>query len=644
MGRKLGVIMKKSLFLICFVLLGFLAFSQNMSIESFRCLDNDLSARVAKVKDINGELCALIRLNTPERGFEFTGCNVEKTDQKTGEIWVFVSPGVKFITIKHRDFGAIINYPFPESIKSGYAYEMKLRTARIKQIIEETVTEQYLIIESNTPDAKIFINNEYAGRNSAMKLLSLFEEHSYRVEAPLYHTKEGKIKLNENQKSTLQIDLDPAFGYLKVNTSPVEGAEIEINGRLQEGKTPFFSQELASGIYKVQAFMPMYTSQPLEVSVRDGDTTEITLNLVSTIASVEISCQDKDVEIYIDGSYRCKGVFSASLGEGLHQLELKKDRHRSFRKNFTVKSSQPYKENLPALEPITGKLNLNSTPYGAKIFIDDKSYGETPILIPEILVGKHELRLEKSGYNTLYEQINIEEGKIAKYDLVLKEKAVEEKVKQESKPIKETPQPAPEEEKEEKHSTPTKWELYLGAGYVADMGGESYGNYFSGSGINAEFKLTYRPHALAGVGFFASAEMLCTSINKDGKTEYQQEANWYVAYYSLDYCKITLPYYYDFPIMLGVNYDLKLAKQFSIFAQAGGGISISKITNQTLTYTIGEETWKETITNSGDEGFAYQVGLGVKLFKTLTLGVNYYHLFYHDDISNKLILKLGFDF
>lgn len=601
-----------------------------MSIESFRCLDNDLSARVAKVKDQNGELCALIRLNTPERGFEFSGCSIATTEQKTGEIWVFVSPGVKFITIKHRDFGAIINYQFDESIKSGYAYEMKLRTARIKQIIEESITEQYLIIESNTPDAKIFINDEYAGRNSAMKLLSLFEEHSYRVEAPLYHTKEGKIKLNENQKSTLKIDLDPAFGYLKVNTSPVEGAEIEINGRLQEGKTPFFSQELASGIYNVQAFMPMYTSQPLEVSVRDGDTTEITLNLIPTFASVEISCQDKDVEIYIDGSYRGKGVFSASLGEGLHQLELKKDHHRSFRKNFTVKSSQPYKENLPALEPITGKLNLNSTPYGAKIFIDDKSYGETPILIPEILVGKHELRLEKSGYNTLYEQINIEEGKIAKYDLVLKEKP--------------TPQLTPEkekEEKEEKHSTPTKWELYLGAGYVADMGGK---DSFSDSGINAELKLTYRPGGFAGVGFFASAEMLYTSANENAKTHYQQMADEYVANNSYDYCKITLPYYYDFPIMLGVNYDLKLAKQFSIFAQAGAGLNISKATNQTITYTIGGETSKETITNSFEKGVAFQVGLGVKLFKTLTLGANYYHLFYHSDISNKLILKLGFDF
>lgn len=619
--------MKKSLFLICFVLLGTFVFSQNMSVSSFRCLENDMNARVSKVRDQNGELCALIIVNTGVQGLKFTGCSIETTEQKTGAVWVFVSPGVQFITIMHRDLGQLRNYEFPESIKSGTTYEMVLKTAKITQIIEESITEQYLIIESNTPDAKIFINNEYAGRNSANKLLSLFEEHSYRVEAPLYHTKEGKIKLDENQKSTLKIDLDPAFGYLKVNTSPVEGAEIEINGRLQEGKTPFFSQELASGIYNVQAFMPMYTSQPLEVSVRDSDTTEITINLVSTIASVEISCEDKDVEIYIDDSYRCKGVFSASLGEGLHRLELKKDRHRSFRKNFTVKSSQPYKENLPALEPITGKLNLNSTPYGAKIFIDDKSYGETPILIPEILVGKHELRLEKSGYNTLYEQINIEEGKIAKYDLVLKEKA--------------TPQPAPEEEKEEKEPKPhrpTEWKFSLGGGYVLDNGAK---DDFSGSGINLGMKLKCNPGALAGFGFFASADMLYLNSNQNAKTYYQSLADEFVTNNSYDYYKITLPHYYDFPILLGVNYDLKLSKQFRITAQAGAGLNIYHATSEKHKYTIDGNTSSKTVTNPINTGTALQFGLGVELFKFLNLGADYYQ--FSKPNASKLIIKLSFN-
>ena len=388
--------------------------------------------------------------------------------------------------------------------------------------------------------------------------------------------------------------------------------------------------------------MPMYTSQPLEVSVRDGDTTEITINLVSTIASVEISCQDKDVEIYIDGSYRCKGVFSASLGEGLHRLELKKDCHRSFRKNFTVKSSQPYKENLPALEPITGKLNLNSTPYGAKIFIDDKSYGETPIVIPEILVGKHELRLEKSGFHDLTQQINIEEGKIAKYDLLLEAKAVKEKVKQESKPIKETPRPAPEEEKEEKKPKPhrpTEWKFSLGGGYVLDNGAK---DDFSGSGINLGMKLKCNPGALAGFGFFASADMLYLNSNQNAKTYYQSLADEYVANNSYDYYKITLPHYYDFPILLGVNYDLKLSKQFRITAQAGAGLNIYHATSEKHKYTIDGNTSSKIVTNPINTGTALQFGLGVELFKFLNLGADYYQ--FSKPNASKLIIKLSFNF
>ncbi len=248
-----------------FVLLSTIAFSQNISISSFRCIEEDISARVANVKDINGELCALIIVNTPVQGFEFSVANIEKTEQKTGEIWIYISPGSRFITLKHRDLGSLRNYNFPQTIESGKTYEMVLKTAKITQIVEEITTEQYLIIESSTPDAKIYINDEYIGRNSARKFLPIAKEHTYKVEAPLHHSQSGNIKLKAEEKTTLKIDLLPAFGYLKVNTTPESGAEIEINGKLQSQTTPFTSQELESGKYTVQAFKPMYKSLPQEV-------------------------------------------------------------------------------------------------------------------------------------------------------------------------------------------------------------------------------------------------------------------------------------------------------------------------------------------------------------------------------------------
>ena len=128
------------------------------------------------------------------------------------------------ITVKSFDKTEIII----ESIVYDFFYE------QIKQVIEERITEQYLIIESQTPDAKIYINDEYVGRNRVSKFLPISQEHSYRIESALYHTKSGKVKLNESEKTTLNIDLEPAFGYLKINTTPENDAEIEINGELQQ--------------------------------------------------------------------------------------------------------------------------------------------------------------------------------------------------------------------------------------------------------------------------------------------------------------------------------------------------------------------------------------------------------------------------
>ena len=422
MGRKLGGIMKKSLFLICFVLLGSFVFSQNISVSSFRCLENDINARTSKVTDQNGDLCALIILNTPVQGFEFSGCSIEKTEQKTGEIWVFVSPGVKFITIKHRDLGSLRNYPFPMSIKSGTTYEMVLKTAKITQIVEESVTEQYLIIKSNTENANIFINNEFEGASPVRKYLPIAKEHTYRVEAPFYHTESGSVKLNSEDKTTLQIDLKPAFGYLKVNTTPENGAKISINGEFQEGSTPLTSKKLKSGVYSVQALKPMYKSAPVEVHVHDGKTTEVNINLIPTFAQAEITCQDQDAEIYIDGEKKANGSFKGQLDEGAHQLEVRKQSHRTLKKTINVLSGQTLRENIEKLQAINGKLNLDSNPFEAEIYIDAKHYGQTPMQIPNLLIGEHNLQLKKEGFKDFSTKIKIEENKTAQYIFTLQEK------------------------------------------------------------------------------------------------------------------------------------------------------------------------------------------------------------------------------
>ena len=88
--------------------------AQEISVKSFERIDNDMAARVAKVYDVNTQLCALIKVETSAQGFHFQGM-IEKTEQKVGEIFVFVSPGIRFITIKHQQLGILRNYEFPKA-------------------------------------------------------------------------------------------------------------------------------------------------------------------------------------------------------------------------------------------------------------------------------------------------------------------------------------------------------------------------------------------------------------------------------------------------------------------------------------------------------------------------------------------------
>ena len=55
----------------------------------------------------------------------------------------------------------------------------------------------------------------------------------------------------------------------------------------------------------------------------------------------------------------------------------------------------------PSVEPISGILEIDSRPQGARVFLDGEERGETPLILEGIAVGGHELRLEKRGYQTL---------------------------------------------------------------------------------------------------------------------------------------------------------------------------------------------------------------------------------------------------
>ncbi len=131
----------KETFLKVTVLLFFFAcaptlLAQNLTVQSFRMDETDLTANTAGtiVMDQNGQKCALIKVETTQTGFSFDAglLGVVQTEQKVGEIWIYVPEGVKRLTISHQQFGVLRDYDFGMMLKRARTYILVL-DAKITQ-------------------------------------------------------------------------------------------------------------------------------------------------------------------------------------------------------------------------------------------------------------------------------------------------------------------------------------------------------------------------------------------------------------------------------------------------------------------------------------------------------------------------------
>lgn len=415
----------KKLYLTFFLLIfGFLAQAQNrnISVEKFYYAEKDLTARTygTSVEDQNGNLCALIKVKTTERGnwaFDVGMLGVRRVvDQNAdhpAEIWVYVPFGVTWISIQHDKLGELEHYTFPCSIDKGCTYVMKLTTAKVHILIEETVDQQFLVFNVTPKDAIVTVDGEPLPVNDgyAEKRVKL-GKHEYRIEASDYHTEVGRVDVTATKKETLNIALKPAFGYLKIegNSNILSQATVYVD-KSNGAEALKNGMRLGSGQHTLRIVHSKYKPYEQKVTIKDGETTNLTVNLGANFSVVTLKV-DGDAEIYVDGERKGIGSWTGDLVAGDYLVECRKQNHRASQRRVTITDHMSGEViTLDSPIPINGRLVVTSVPSKAKVFIDGKLVDETPMQLSAILIGEHTLRLEKEGCAPLSKTFTIEEGK-----------------------------------------------------------------------------------------------------------------------------------------------------------------------------------------------------------------------------------------
>lgn len=512
---------KRGLVFIIWLFFASVIFAQNISVASFKLLENDLTANTTGTMeyDQNGKVAALIKVVTTEQGFVFDGgmVGIVKVKQGVGEVWVYVPHGIKRITIQHPQLGVLRNYDITIPIEEAKTYEMVLTTGRVETIVTHAVNKQFVVFNVKPIDAVIELGDEVLTVDSegyATKSMP-YGTYDYRVTCANYHTTAGKVTVNAQGKSEVDVTLRPNFGWIRFNgESEYHGAHIYIDNE-RVGQLPFVTDDIKSGEHRVKIVKSMYKTFEKSVIVSDDETTEVDVQLVPNFATVTLTA-DEDSEIWVDGERKAKGQWAGTLELGDYTVEVKKESHRTSSEIIQIKTIGERTIELKSPMPIYASLEISSTPLRATIYIDGKEVGETPLMKSDVLVGSHRITFKKEGYKDAEKTVVVEENTENKVSVSLTK--IHEDVPVNKPTDKVVSQPAksntPAPINPQKDETPKK-KVDKGCVFGLDAGYTNYGFNYGG-----EFGLILgRVSLTAGVKNHMMGKYVLCDNDMDGSNE-----------------------------------------------------------------------------------------------------------------------------
>lgn len=327
--------MRKALLLVLAIIISLPANADGISVVGFKLLDTDLTAntRGTSRTDQNGETAALIKIVTLEQGFTFDGgsLGIVGTDNKNGEIWLYVPRHAQKLTITHKSFGVLRDYFYPIPIQGGRTYEMLL----------DVGIGRYVTITTSRPNSDVTIDDEYIGKSPIINRYLTYGKHKIVTQKDLYEgCKEITIVPTDDNKGRIEtIDMqDMSRYYGDVAMTVDNNAEIYFNDRLV-GKG-FWNTKLRQGNYTVETRKADCDPVKTQFSVKPQTTNEIKVDApIPHTGYLSIYTRPASTRIYYNGE-EIDLQSRPPLPIGKCQVDFVKNGYISKNKEYTIYHNQ----------------------------------------------------------------------------------------------------------------------------------------------------------------------------------------------------------------------------------------------------------------------------------------------------------------
>ncbi|GAB2189555.1 PEGA domain-containing protein [Sessilibacter sp. MAH1] len=272
------------------------------------------------------------------------------------------------------------------------------------------ISARSLIIYTNPIDAEVNLEGGFHLKLGDSYLL-LPGQYQAVITHQDYFTLSSDITVSSQENQTIELNLAPLPGSLKINLAENTEIEVFIDGEKAQVTENLIIKDISAGEHRYTITSARFQNYSDTVIIEGKRIQQsLDVSLVPAWADVSVNSLPEGAEIYADGELLGKTPASVELLQGDRDIVLKLSGYKDKTYPLTVKAQEDQKVGTLVLEKIDGQIQLTSSPQGASVTIDGFYVGQTPITAPVTPKNGMRVRFFKDGYQSVSKSVSVKSG------------------------------------------------------------------------------------------------------------------------------------------------------------------------------------------------------------------------------------------
>jgi PEGA domain-containing protein len=282
-----------------------------------------------------------------------------------------------------------------------------------------------LVVDSAPAGARVLINGEFYG-HTPMRVRLYPEEYRLRLEKEGYNPYRTRIRIPKRKRLKIFANLEHRnlFGMLMVRSHPPK-AKIYVDDQYY-GETPE-RIKLKQGRHIIRLEKDRYKPYYESIDIRRSQKTNINADLkpFQRFGTIAITSHPDGARVMINNEYYNRTPMKTKLRSGVYTVKLNKRGYKPLVREVRVRRGQVTSGDFELEKirprPRKGWLKIYSFPENARVVIQDREHGRTPVEV-QLPEGNYFVQIKKKGFLPYEKDVHVERREVSYINADLEKK------------------------------------------------------------------------------------------------------------------------------------------------------------------------------------------------------------------------------